>query len=800
MAGIYNAAVQGIESGFGMGLKLDAEAEARRRTDLLEKHQTIQDKLAQQQQDFTEKNTRNTNERANIEFGTKYATAELDDAEKEAAMAEAGGGQITPEMGTRHAQALKNLHGWRQQGRDLASRLLNGDVNINQVPGADLARMHAAMTGMKDEEWAQVPQAIKDANTALSSNNMPLALRSLNVLMTPELKRGLGQPSAHGGNVISKSIVDAVPALAQNGAQGNPDQLLPVVRVVTDQIGPDGQNLYYDAPMTEDGSVEGKIVPISIQQTIDRMRHLATLDTAFGHPELAAKLAAGRKETKEENDANLDRLRAVAVTRAAGLKMDATSAKMAAIHRFAVENNMTDQQGAITMQDMGLFPGAPKRTTALQDEEARARIDMLKARANVLWKTPPKSASGGALLPGADFTKTGPDFLATLEPQDQTTVRAIVDGREKVENVSVRNGRREAITAAVAQYDAGYSQQDYGTKAGVRKDFTSGVAARNVTAINTAIGHLASLQDLFEAQKNKDQPKINAVLNTLATELKGDPRVNNVDLAATAVGDELMRVFRQVGASEIEARNWKEKFGSALSPEMQKGALATAADLLASRIDSLDDQWKRGMGTTTGYPNLLSPKSRAVVDDLIPGRVAPPAPAPAPTPTPTPTPARAPGPVAAGVAAAPTTSSAGSAESARIDPNRYVSPAVQAERDKDARAALEMNVRQQEGYLRQAEEMVSGLPPTTPPDRRKPFEDAVTRAQNDVALAKREVAKLPRGPVAAAMAPAPAAAPAAAAPAAKPTLQQFMEKAKVANPTASEADLQAYYAKKYGGQ
>jgi len=81
----------------------------------------------------------------------------------------------------------------------------------------------------------------------------------------------------------------------------------------------------------------------------------------------------------------------------------------------------------------------------------------------------------------------------------------------------------------------------------------------------------------------------------------------------------------------------------------------------------------------------------------------------------------------------------------------------------------------------------------------------LARKESDVAALRRELTKLPgggapRGPVAAAVAPAPAAAPAAAAPAAKPTLQQFMEKAKVANPTASEADLQAYYAKKYGGQ
>jgi len=739
MAGIYNAAVQGIESGFGMGLKADAEADARRRTDIADRRQQAQDAAAQRHQTFLEKTTGEANERANVEFGMKAASAELEDVEKEAAMLEAGGGTLTPELGSRHAQALKIAQGWRQQQRDMAARLLNGDIQINQVSGADLARMRAAMTGMKDEEWAQVPQAIKDANTALSSNNMPLALRSLNVLMTPELKRGIGQPSAHGGNIVSKSIVDAVPALAQNGAEGDPDQMLPIVRVVTDQIGPDGQNLHYDAPMTDDGSVEGKIVPISIQQAIERMRHMSTLDTAFGHPGLAAKLAAGSKETKAENDANLDRLRAIATTRGAGLKMDQTTAKMTAIHRYAVENGMTDADAALKMQDMGVFPGAPKRTTALQDEATRANIDVLKARADVLWKTPPKAASGGVLLPGADFTKTGQEFLATLEPQDQTTVRSIVEGRSKMENVSVRNGRREAITAAVAQFDAGYNQQDYTTKLGVRKDFTSGVAARNVTAINTAIGHLASLQDLFEAQKNNDIKKVNAVLNTVASEL-GDPRVNNVDLARTAVGDELMRVFRQVGASEIEARNWQEKFNSNLSPAAQKGALATAADLLASRIDALDDQWKRGMGTTTGYPNLLSPKSRTVVDDLIPGRLAPPAPT---------------GPVQSGAAAA-----------ARAAPESRVSPSDQANRNSESVRILDDETAAANQRLAEAQKNLAGVSPSLNSEQRKPFESAVERATSDIAALKRERARA--GPVGTALNAVSAPAPAAAASVALP--------------------------------
>jgi hypothetical protein len=155
----------------------------------------------------------------------------------------------------------------------------------------------------------------------------------------------------------------------------------------------------------------------------------------------------------------------------------------------------------------------------------------------------------------------------------------------------------------------------------VQQDFTSGQAARNVTAINTAIGHLGSMADLGDALQNGSTQAINAAVNAVSSQF-GRPEVNNYDLAKTAVGDEMMRVFRQVGASQQEADAWKQKFSSANSPEKIKGAVKTAVELLQSRIDALDDQWKRGMGTDEGYPNLLSPKSQAVLARVAPKAAA----------------------------------------------------------------------------------------------------------------------------------------------------------------------------------
>ena len=106
----------------------------------------------------------------------------------------------------------------------------------------------------------------------------------------------------------------------------------------------------------------------------------------------------------------------------------------------------------------------------------------------------------------------------------------------------------------------------------------------------------------------------------------GKEAASNFSLAQTAVGDEMMRVFRQVGASEREAEDWRSKFNKSNSPEQMKGALRTAAELLTGRIDALNDTYDRGMGTTGGFPKMLSDKSKAAMASFGAGGGKEPAP------------------------------------------------------------------------------------------------------------------------------------------------------------------------------
>lgn len=248
-------------------------------------------------------------------------------------------------------------------------------------------------------------------------------------------------------------------------------------------------------------------------------------------------------------------------------------------------------------------------------EETRRHNIATEAAANRRAAAAERAAGGVDAVPPSLADVHGTDYLKKLSAGEASLVKGIAEGRINPSSLSTRGGHREKVLQQVAQYDPTFDATTFGTRAGVRKDFTSGPTSKNITAINTAIGHVGTLSDLSDALNNKDTRAFNAVVNRIQTEL-GNPNVNNFDTAKAAVGNELMRVFRQVGASETETKDWEAKFSSANSPAQLKGAIKVAVELLHSRIIALNDTYNRGMGVTTGFPDIVSPKSRKVLEHI----------------------------------------------------------------------------------------------------------------------------------------------------------------------------------------
>ncbi len=75
-------------------------------------------------------------------------------------------------------------------------------------------------------------------------------MQGANGLFAPQLRRGVGSESPHGGTIVRKEIIGMDPAIDGNG-NPIPGSFMPRLRVYVQMPGMNGDRLpYYDAPTT----------------------------------------------------------------------------------------------------------------------------------------------------------------------------------------------------------------------------------------------------------------------------------------------------------------------------------------------------------------------------------------------------------------------------------------------------------------------------------------------------------------------------------------------------------------------
>jgi hypothetical protein len=252
-----------------------------------------------------------------------------------------------------------------------------------------------------------------------------------------------------------------------------------------------------------------------------------------------------------------------------------------------------------------------KREDQQFQRNADARAAAAAARDAVKWA----KENAETQTPG-DTTKSGDDYLATLPAPLAGQVKALAEGRRAFPTGSaLRSPQVQELVAAATQYDPTLDAANAATRVATRKDFTSGKAAQNITAMNTALGHLGSLSNAAAKLENRSFPLWNTVAN-MAEQATGDPRVKNFTLARNAVSNELMKVFRGTGGSVSEIEEWQNNIDSSDSPEQLHATITQATDLLRSRLEAMNDQYGRGMGKSGDPIQLLSPHAQQIYNKI----------------------------------------------------------------------------------------------------------------------------------------------------------------------------------------
>lgn len=248
-------------------------------------------------------------------------------------------------------------------------------------------------------------------------------------------------------------------------------------------------------------------------------------------------------------------------------------------------------------------------------------------------------ADGGSST--GDMTLSGDEYLKTLPPQIQGQVKAIAEGRMPINPSMMRSPAGAQLLAAASQYDPSFDGVNYQARAKTRQDFTSGQAARNLTALNTALGHLSSLDDAITKLNNNGLPLNNAAAHLIADATGTDERVQRFETVKRTAMDEVNKAVVGAGGALGDREALMDRLKHTASPQTLHGVVQEVADLLQSKINALGQQYQQGMGTDKYPIQILTPDAQRTLTKLegrTQGGSAPAAQASAPAPAARPSP------------------------------------------------------------------------------------------------------------------------------------------------------------------
>lgn len=234
-----------------------------------------------------------------------------------------------------------------------------------------------------------------------------------------------------------------------------------------------------------------------------------------------------------------------------------------------------------------------------------------------------KIAPGTATSAEAEIT--GPDYLASLRetnPDRARKVEAIINGDAPFPTGNAATKPiNQTLIRDVYRAEPGVSASDFSTRQNVRKDYSSGNAAKVTKAVNTAITHGAGLEKAIADLGNFSlAPGItNAV--TGAVKKQYDTAYQKArkefDVNAENFVRELDFVISGGRPTVSGAAHQRSAFDINASPEENMAALRKATELMKGRLDSHAEGFNKGMRTQREGVDFVDPPNRAVYKKLL---------------------------------------------------------------------------------------------------------------------------------------------------------------------------------------
>jgi hypothetical protein len=393
--------------------------------------------------------------------------------------------------------------------------------------------------------------------------------------MLGRLRVGIGGESPYGGTITRKEIIGLDPAIDASG-QAHPNRFIPRLRVYVQGVSPTGGEMYYDAPMTQNGSTEegDKVVAIDVKRGMDWMGNMGLLSEIVKRPDLASKLKEG---DDGKSDAYIDAMRNKA-------RVD----NLTALTRPKPKLLQMRDGSVIAAYDDGsaepIREAAPKAPTAVD----QARIKEIEARtartqAEVAGTLParPKAGGKGGGGEGGGGGKGKPtmsDDAITLTAERLLAGNAAaVSGlaRSPANMIAVQNRFAELAKAqGLSGKDAALRFQEYmGLGAAQR---ALGTRSANFGMAKAEADEMAAIVlDTSEAYGRTNFQPINKALNYFETNT-GGTEIRQFGAAINSFINAYARAISPVGQVTVSDKNHaRELLSAADSPAQVRAVMAT---------------------------------------------------------------------------------------------------------------------------------------------------------------------------------------------------------------------------------
>jgi len=224
-----------------------------------------------------------------------------------------------------------------------------------------------------------------------------------------------------------------------------------------------------------------------------------------------------------------------------------------------------------------------------------------------------------AIDPDAEFKRQQATLSNDVPERIRDQVKSIINYQSPMPPLGRNNPISQAIDYWVKRVDPNYDVKDLASRNKMMLDYTnhSSGTGKQIDAINTVGGHLSTLNAAIDYLDNGSLKQMNRLANFVGVQTGSDKK-KVFDTIIHRIGPEITQAYIASGGSAGERGSNEADWDPSLGPKVLKATSGVTAQLLDSKIESVEQGWKTNMGRDDFRQRFMTPRARDAFEKLVP--------------------------------------------------------------------------------------------------------------------------------------------------------------------------------------